>query len=208
MRSSISISRACPPSDESLREVRSLRRLLPVGPMRDSDLLFPSTTGRWRSPTCLDKPIRRIALAAGITKHLSAKFIAVRFKTSGAPRMFMTWSCVRSAVTPRVRCRITTAAWHPARCAMGSPRSSRSRDFARRSTAASRLPDRERRAEPPFGAWARFHGDRPRHAGSGSSGSPRRSRSRDGIATSAGAGASMLDASRLDTAIREPCSFE
>lgn len=60
-----------------------MRRLLPVGPMRDSDLLFPSTTGRWRSPTCLDKPIRRIALAAGITKHLSAKFMRRTFQDLG-----------------------------------------------------------------------------------------------------------------------------
>jgi integrase len=56
---------------------------LPAGPMRDSDLLFPSTTGRWRSPTCLDKPIRRIAKAAGIQKHLSAKFMRRTFQDLG-----------------------------------------------------------------------------------------------------------------------------
>jgi integrase len=56
---------------------------LPVGLMRDSELLFPSTTGRWRSPTCLDKPIRRIAKAAGITKHLSAKFMRRTFQDLG-----------------------------------------------------------------------------------------------------------------------------
>jgi len=56
---------------------------LPVGAMRDSELLFPSTTGRWRSPTCLDKPIRRIAKAAGITKHLSAKFMRRTFQDLG-----------------------------------------------------------------------------------------------------------------------------
>ena len=56
---------------------------LPVGPMRESDLLFPSTTGRWRSPTCLDKPIRRIAKAAGIGKHLSAKFMRRTFQDLG-----------------------------------------------------------------------------------------------------------------------------
>jgi len=56
---------------------------LPVGPMRDSDLLFPSTTGRWRSPTCLDKPIRRIAKAAGIKKHLSAKGMRRTFQDLG-----------------------------------------------------------------------------------------------------------------------------
>ena len=56
---------------------------LPAGAMRDSELLFPSTTGRWRSPTCLDKPIRRIARAAGIKKHLSAKFMRRTFQDLG-----------------------------------------------------------------------------------------------------------------------------
>lgn len=56
---------------------------LPVGPMQNSDLLFPSTTGRWRSPTCLDKPIRRIAKAANISKHLSAKFMRRTFQDLG-----------------------------------------------------------------------------------------------------------------------------
>ena len=56
---------------------------LPAGPMRDSELLFPSTTGGWRSPTCLDKPIRRIANAAGIAKHLSAKFMRRTFQDLG-----------------------------------------------------------------------------------------------------------------------------
>ena len=56
---------------------------LPPGAMRDSELLFPSTSGGWRSPTCLDKPIRRIARAAGISKHLSAKFMRRTFQDLG-----------------------------------------------------------------------------------------------------------------------------
>lgn len=56
---------------------------LPPGPMRDSELLFPSTSGGWRSPTCLDKPIRRIAKAAGIAKHLSSKFMRRTFQDLG-----------------------------------------------------------------------------------------------------------------------------
>jgi integrase len=56
---------------------------LPAGVMRESQLLFPSTTGHWRSPTCLDKPIRRIAKAAGIKKHLSAKFMRRTFQDLG-----------------------------------------------------------------------------------------------------------------------------
>ena len=51
--------------------------------MRDSHLLFPSTSGGWRSPTCLDKPIRRIAKAAGISKHLSSKFMRRTFQDLG-----------------------------------------------------------------------------------------------------------------------------
>lgn len=56
---------------------------LPPGPMRESALLFPSTTGGWRSPTCLDKPIQRIAHAAGIAKRLSAKFMRRTFQDLG-----------------------------------------------------------------------------------------------------------------------------
>ena len=56
---------------------------LPPGAMRDSELLFPSTSGGWRSPTCLDKPIRRIAKAAGISKHLSSKFMRRTFQDLG-----------------------------------------------------------------------------------------------------------------------------
>jgi len=56
---------------------------LPAGAMRDSELLFPSLSGGWRSPTCFDKPIRRIAKAAGITKHLSAKFMRRTFQDLG-----------------------------------------------------------------------------------------------------------------------------
>lgn len=56
---------------------------LPPGEMRESELLFPSTTGGWRSPTCLDKPIRRIAKAAGIKKRLSPKFMRRTFQDLG-----------------------------------------------------------------------------------------------------------------------------
>lgn len=56
---------------------------LPAGPMRDSELLFPSTEGSWRSPTCLDKPLKAITKAAGIKKHLSAKFMRRTFQDLG-----------------------------------------------------------------------------------------------------------------------------
>lgn len=53
---------------------------LPAGPMRDSELLFPSTTGGYQSPNVLAKPIVRIAAAAGITKHLSPYFMRRTFQ--------------------------------------------------------------------------------------------------------------------------------
>jgi hypothetical protein len=33
---------------------------LPEGPMRESDLLFPSDVGGFRSPTALDKPFKDV----------------------------------------------------------------------------------------------------------------------------------------------------
>lgn len=53
---------------------------LPPGPMRESDLLFPSATGGYRAPSCLDKPIREIAKAAGIRKHLTPRFMRRTFQ--------------------------------------------------------------------------------------------------------------------------------
>lgn len=53
---------------------------LPAGKMRDSDLLFPSRTGGFRSASCLDKPIREIAEATGVKKHLSAYFMRRTFQ--------------------------------------------------------------------------------------------------------------------------------
>ena len=56
---------------------------LPEGPMQDSDLLFPSETGGYRSPSRLDKPIKAIAKAAGIKKDLSAKLMRRTFQDLG-----------------------------------------------------------------------------------------------------------------------------
>jgi integrase len=56
---------------------------LPDGPMRESELMFPSTTGAFRAASILDKPIRHIAKAAGITKHLSAKLMRRTFQDLG-----------------------------------------------------------------------------------------------------------------------------
>jgi integrase len=51
--------------------------------MRDSDLLFPSETGSYRAPSCLDKPIMVIAKAAKIDKHLSPRFMRRTFQDLG-----------------------------------------------------------------------------------------------------------------------------
>jgi integrase len=56
---------------------------LPVGPMRQSELLFPSTSGGYRAPSCLDKPIVEIAKAAKIKKALSPRFMRRTFQDLG-----------------------------------------------------------------------------------------------------------------------------
>jgi len=56
---------------------------LPEGAMRESDLLFPSATGGFRAPSVLDKPIREIAKAAKIKKHLTAKLMRRTFQDLG-----------------------------------------------------------------------------------------------------------------------------
>jgi integrase len=56
---------------------------LPDGPMRESELLFPSVTGGFRAPSCLDKPIRQIAKAAGIQKKLSPRLMRRTFQDLG-----------------------------------------------------------------------------------------------------------------------------
>jgi integrase len=72
------------PLPEDLMEIlRWHAEHLPEGPMRESDLLFPSETGGYRAGSCLDKPIRGIAKAAGVTKHLSAKFMRRTFQDLG-----------------------------------------------------------------------------------------------------------------------------
>jgi hypothetical protein len=53
------------------------------GPQRDSELLFPSTTGGYQSSTTLDNPIKAIAKAAKVGKHLSARCIRWTFQDLG-----------------------------------------------------------------------------------------------------------------------------
>ena len=51
--------------------------------MRESELLFPSTSGGYRAPSCLDKPIREIASAAKIGKALTPRFMRRTFQDLG-----------------------------------------------------------------------------------------------------------------------------
>jgi len=47
--------------------------LLPEGPMRESDLLFPTKTGGFRSNNVLNKPFNEVAKKIGLGKHISPK---------------------------------------------------------------------------------------------------------------------------------------
>jgi integrase len=51
--------------------------------MRKSELLFPSTSGGYRAPSCLDKPIRGIAKDAKIEKALTPRFMRRTFQDLG-----------------------------------------------------------------------------------------------------------------------------
>ena len=46
---------------------------LPEGPMTDSVLLFPSTTGKYRTGSCLAKPFREVCAALELKKKLTPK---------------------------------------------------------------------------------------------------------------------------------------
>lgn len=56
---------------------------LPEGPMRESELLFPSKSGGYRAPSCLDSPIDDIAEEAKIGKALSPRFMRRTFQDLG-----------------------------------------------------------------------------------------------------------------------------
>jgi len=53
---------------------------LPEALREKSDLIFPSTTGGFQSPSCLAKPIQRIADAAKVKKRLSPYFMRRTFQ--------------------------------------------------------------------------------------------------------------------------------
>lgn len=53
---------------------------LPVGPVRDSDLLFPSDIGGYRSRSCLDRPFREVAKAIKLKKTITPKAMRRTFQ--------------------------------------------------------------------------------------------------------------------------------
>ena len=53
---------------------------LPPGPMQDSELLFPSETGRCRSPSALDKPFREVGKAIGLRKRITPRAMRRTFQ--------------------------------------------------------------------------------------------------------------------------------
>lgn len=72
------------PLPEELRDIlRQHVDQLPEGAMQESDLLFPFDTGSFRAASCLDRPIRKIAKAAGIQKSLTPYFMRRTFQDLG-----------------------------------------------------------------------------------------------------------------------------
>jgi hypothetical protein len=58
---------------EALRVLRRHAAKLPLGPMRDSDLLFPATNGGMRARSVLDKPFRNVLKALRWTLRLTPR---------------------------------------------------------------------------------------------------------------------------------------
>jgi len=53
---------------------------LRAGPQQESDLLFPSELGGFRSRSCLDKPFADVAKAIGLKKHISPRAMRRTFQ--------------------------------------------------------------------------------------------------------------------------------
>ncbi len=53
---------------------------LPDGVMHESDLLFPSEVGGYRSPSCLDKPFKEVSRLLGLKKHVTPRAMRRTFQ--------------------------------------------------------------------------------------------------------------------------------
>jgi hypothetical protein len=103
---------------------------LPPGPMRDSELLFPSETGGFRSASALDKPFREVGEAIKLRSESPHGQCGGHFRISLATPTSRPSSGRRSAVTPRRRCPTSTARSPKRRFRRLSGRSSRSLNTA------------------------------------------------------------------------------
>jgi hypothetical protein len=112
------------PAAELMEILQHHVNTLPTGPMLESELLFPSLSGGYRAPSCLDGPIRQIARAAKIQKALTPRFMRRTFQDLGRAASVHDFVVRPSRATPRRRCRSTTAASAGTRCARAWPRSS------------------------------------------------------------------------------------
>ncbi len=75
---------------------------LPAGPMRESDLLFPSETGGFRSPTVLDKPFKDVCRHLSLGKKVTRALCGERSRTSPAWRRSMdSFSAASAGTSPR-----------------------------------------------------------------------------------------------------------
>ena len=99
---------------------------LPPGPMRDSELLFPSETGGFRSASALDKPFREVGEAINLRKRVTPRAMRRSFQDLARDADIETIVRRRSAVTRRRRCLTSTARSPKRRFRRLSGRSSRS----------------------------------------------------------------------------------
>jgi integrase len=60
--------------------VRHVDTQLRPGPQQESDLLFPSEVGGFRSRSCLDKPFAEVAKAIDLKKHVSPRAMRRTFQ--------------------------------------------------------------------------------------------------------------------------------
>ena len=68
-----SLDQEIPVPDALMRLLKEHVGALPPGPMQDSDLLFPATTGGMRSRSVLDKPFRHVLRDLGWTLRLTPR---------------------------------------------------------------------------------------------------------------------------------------
>lgn len=96
-------------------------RALPPGPMRDSELLFPSETGGFRARSVLDKPFRAIRKALGLTFKVTPR--AMRRSFQDLTREALVGDLVTRSIsghkTEKMQALYSTVREHEQRTALG-----------------------------------------------------------------------------------------